>query len=301
MENPTKSACAAARACATNLACEVSGHCAYGCPTPDCRAACANDAGEDNLLVVAAFTAGDQCYAPCRIGRNWTCVNNVVWPQTDGGAQQATLTINNQFVPNALIAPPVPGVAASACGLTDDSCATPLSTGTSDDAGVVVLPNLGPGFVLGFQGYFQMTAPGYVPNVYYLSFPVSQLNAQLVVSMMPQAALTSALSAANVTPIAGRGTVWVQVADCLLLPGTDVVVKADGLDASNVVYYAGGSPSLTATSTDISGWAFLYNVSPGTLTLHAIPNDTGVESSKATLHVRADTMSAVTLLPTELP
>jgi hypothetical protein len=303
MEDPTKNACAAARACATNLACEISGHCAYGCPTPDCRAACASDAGEDNLLFVAAFTAGEQCYAPCRIGRNWTCVNNVVWPQIDAGSQsqQATLTIVNPFIPNVIVPPPVSGVSAAACAPNDGPCASPASTGTSDDAGVVALGNLAPGLVFGFQGYFQMTAPSYVPNLYYLSFPLSQPNAQIAVSMMSQAVFASALAGVNITPIAGRGTVWAQVEDCLLLPAKDVVVKADGHPPSDVIYYENSNPSLTATSTDPSGWAFLYNVVPGPLTLRAISNDTGIESSKLTVNVRANAMSVVTLLPMELP
>ena len=146
-----------------------------------------------------------------------------------------------------------------------------------------------------------MTAPAYVPNLYYLSFPLSQANALLGLSMMSQTALADALAEVNVTPTPGLGTVWVQVADCLLIPAPYVVVKADGIPQTSVVYYAGSNPSATATSTDFSGWAFIYNVPPGPLTLRAIPDDTGIESSTAAIHVRADAMSVVSLLPTALP
>jgi hypothetical protein len=297
--NPTKNACGLAVACATSLACEISGHCAYACTTPDCRNACANDGGDDTALFNAALTAGTQCYAPCRIGRNWTCLGNVTWPQPDGGAQQATLTLTDAFT-TMLVAPPVPGVSVKSCSLDDVPCMSPLSTGTTDDAGVVTLPDLASP-IIGFGGYFEMTAPAYVPNLYYLSFPLSQANALLGLSMMSQTALADALAEVNVTPTPGLGTVWVQVADCLLIPAPYVVVKADGIPQTSVVYYAGSNPSATATSTDFSGWAFIYNVPPGPLTLRAIPDDTGIESSTAAIHVRADAMSVVSLLPTALP
>ena len=300
MANPSKNACAAALACDTNLACQISGHCAYACPTPDCRTACASDAGDDPGLVYAAFTAGSQCYAPCRIGRNWTCVNNVVWPQPDAGSQQATLTITDGFT-GMLIAPAVSGVAVKSCGMGDDGCMSPLSTGVADDAGVVSLPSLVVSPFGGFNGYFEMTVSGYVQNLYFLAFPLSQANAQLALSLMSQTTLASAQADVNVTPTAGRGTVWVQVADCLLLPAPGVVVKADGLPPASVVYYEGSHPSLTATSTDPTGWAFIYNAPMGPLTLRAIPTDTGMESSNATVYVRPNAMSVVTLLPTAQP
>jgi len=293
--------CSAALACFTSLACQISGHCAQACTTPDCRSACANDAGDDNALVNAALSEGVVCYTPCRVGRNWTCVNHVVWPEVqDAGIQQATLTLTDPFT-TAAMPPLLPGVTVKACGTGDDPCASPLSTGTASDAGVVTLPDVGSSTILGFSGYFEMTEPGYVQDLFYLSFPLSRANAQLGLGMMSQTTLAGALAEVNITPVAGRGTVWVQVEDCLLLPAPNVVVKADGLPASSVIYYAGNNPSLTPTSTDFTGYAFLYNVPPGVLTLHAIPSDTGIESSTATVYVRAGAMSAVWLLPTEAP
>jgi hypothetical protein len=303
IENPIPSpkVCTAAQACFTSLACQTSGHCAQACTTPDCRNACANDAGDDLTLFNAAFQEGEVCYTPCRVGQNWTCVNRVVWPEVeDGGAQQATVTVVDAFT-GALIAPPVPDVSVKACGGGDYPCTTALSTGTANDAGIVTLPNLGSSPILGFSGHFEMTVPGYVQNLFYLSWPLSQANAQLTLGLMSQTTFASALAGVNITPVAGRGTVWVQVQDCLLLPAPNVVVKADGLDQASVVYTTVNDPILTATSTDLSGYAFLFNVAPGPLTLRAIPNDTGVESSTVTVDVRADAMTVAWLLPTEAP
>jgi hypothetical protein len=295
--NPNQNACAAALACATSLACEISGHCAYACTTPDCRNACASDAGADDLLLAAAYTAGTLCYGKCQIGQNWTCVNDIRWPQAEAGVEQATLTVMDLFK-----GVPVPGASVAACKAGDDPCASPLSTASTDDAGVAHLPDLGTQVILGFQGHFETTGVGYVPDLYYLSFPLSQPNAALTLYTIAQSDLTSALAEANITPVPGTGTVWVQVEDCLLLPAPNVVVKADGLSPqATLLYYNGNLPSLTATSTDPTGWAFLYNVPPGPLTLHAIPNPTGIESSTAVVHVRAGAMSVVTLLPTLIP
>ena len=293
--------CSAAKACFTSLACQTSGHCAQACTTPDCRGACANDAGDDYTLVFAALQEGEVCYTPCRVGQNWTCVGRVVWPEVDdAGAQQATLTVVDPFT-GALVAPPVLGASVAACSGSENTCATPLSTGTSDDAGIVKLPDLGSSPILGFAGYFELTAPAYVPNLFYLSFPLSQANAQLTLGLMSQTTLANGLAGVNITQMAGRGIVWVQVQDCLLLPAPNVVVKADGLPQASVVYTTGNNPILTATSTDFSGYAFLYNVAPGPLTLRAIPNDTGVESSTVTVYVRKDAMTVAWLLPTEAP
>jgi hypothetical protein len=293
--------CAAAQACFTSLACQTSGHCAQACTTPDCRSACANDAGDDPTLLNAGFEEGVFCYTPCRVGRNWTCVNRVEWPQVeDAGTQQATLTLIDPFtMPGTNL--PVLGVSATACSQGDALCTPLLSAGTGNDAGIVTLANVGSSPFLGFSGYFEMTAPSYVPTSFYLSFPLSQANAQLAVPMMPQTTFAKALAAAKLTHTPGLGTVWVQVLDCLLLPAPEVVVKADGLPQTSVIYYTNSSPSLTATSTDPSGFAFFYNVAPGPLTLRAISNDTGIESSNATVGVQADVMSIVWLLPTEAP
>jgi hypothetical protein len=297
-------ACGPALACATSLACEIEGHCAYSCTTPDCRAACATDGSADGLLVNAALTAGVLCYGPCRVGGNWTCVNHVVWPEGDAGMQEATLTVTDQFDDSGVVVGPGPvgGVSAKACRAGDDPCMSPLSTGTTSDAGVVTLPELGSVVYLGFTGHFEMAAPGYPSNLYFLAFPLSQPNAQLGASLMSQATLTSLLAKVGLTAMPGRGHVWVTAADCLLLPASNVVVKADGLDPSaRVVYFQNSSPSSTVTSTDPTGWAFIFNVPPGPLTVRAIPNATGVESSVATVSVRADAISAVTLVPAAMP
>ena len=290
-------ACAPALACATSLDCETVGHCAYSCTTPDCRAACSIEGGADNALILATFTAGALCYEPCRIGHDWTCVHHVVWPDYDAGALTATLTITDTNNNAA-----VPGASATGCKAGDDPCTSPVATGVTDDAGVVALPGLPSALVFGFGGHFELAAPSYVPELFYLAFPLSQPDAQLGLGLFRQTDLTAALAGVNIAPVAGRGHVLAVAEDCLLIPASNVVVTADGLDSqARRIYYAQSSPSLTATSTDPSGWAFFYNVAPGPLTLHAIPNDTGVESSLATVHVRADALSVVWLLPTALP
>jgi len=294
-------ACTPALTCAQSAACEISGHCAYACPTPDCRAACASDGGDDNALVNAAFLAGALCYQPCLIGEDWSCVNHVVWPPATSTTQQVTLTLGDLSTSNSS---PVAGVSARACKAGDESCSPPLSTGTSDDAGMVTLPNLVSSFPLGFAGHFELLPPAaYVPSIFYLSFPLSVTDARLSLSLVPQTSFDQAFTDLNITPLAGRGHVWVVVEDCLQLPASKVVVKPDGLTdpSARIVYVANGDPSPAATSTDPSGSVYLLNVPPGTLTLHAIPDATGIESSAATIYVEPGMLSIVWLLPTAIP
>jgi hypothetical protein len=61
-----------------------------------------------------------------------------------------------------------------------------------------------------------------------------------------------------------------------------------------------GLPSPTATETDGLGTVFFFNLPPGQLTFHVIPQDIGRVSSNVTVFVRPNYVSEVLALPTEM-
>ena len=102
--------------------------------------------------------------------------------------------------------------------------------------------------------------------------------------------------------MAGMGHVAVGAVDCLISNASDVVVTAttgSGVDLSAQRYYlAGGALSKTATATDLTGYAFFFNVPPGSVTITATPRALGRVSSTQIINVRANTVSSVVALPT---
>jgi hypothetical protein len=286
--------CAQTLACTSSVACEVLGHCAYSCATPDCRAACADDAGDVDEFVSTALGVGIPCYGPCQVGHDWTCVGSVAWPRPQSTEEDIALTLVG------LNSTSPAGVSVEACNQGDDSCSSPFSKGTSNAAGVAQLSLPAPG-LCGFQGLFELSSPSIEPTVFDLSFPLSARHAQVTAFVLSQSGFAQTLSGVSIIPDPARGHVWIMALDCLQLFAPNVTVVADGLGSDPEVremYFESGAPSPTAKATDASGMAFFYNVPPGPLTLHVIPNDTGAVSSTVRVFVQAGMISEVEALPT---
>jgi hypothetical protein len=294
-------ACQASQTCAVDLECELTGHCSYACPTPDCSAACLARSPDAGAFVAAALSVGLPCYTPCAVGHYWRCIGSVSWPFAKGTSQTAALTLSDPS-PNHVGAK-YAGSIVKACGSGDQPCANPLATATSDATGVanVPLPTLPPPPVFGYQGYFDIQSPSGAtpPFLFFLAFPLSETNAPLTAPIPTTADFQQSMSLVHVTPIAGRGHLSVTAEDCLFIPAADVTVTVDGLDAQvTTAYVSVNQPSTTATQTDASGTVWFFNVAPGPYTLHVTPKDISRQSSRATVIVRPDALSYVAAIPT---
>ncbi len=286
--------CTQARACGTSLQCETLAQCLAGCSAIDCHETCLalDDGGIFTGVEVATAT---ECLKPCGIGTFWACAGNVAWPELAPGDQAPTLTLTDSTTGQG-----VAGASVTACGLSDRSCATPVGEGTSDAAGQVTLAlpaqtNLR----LGFQGYFDVKAPGDVEELFFLTSPLTVAHARIALTLLSQVGFTDQTSSVGVTLDPTRGQIAVEAVDCLFTPASDVVFTAQGTDAqSKLVYLAGGSFLASATSTDITGFAFLLNVPVGTVTLEATPKSLGSVSSKVNVFTRAGVLTSVLALPT---
>jgi hypothetical protein len=291
------SGCGATEACTRDLACETAAECAYACTTPDCRAACAADAGATPAIATlldAAFTVGPDCYFRCKWGQNWTCVGKAGPPQAQaqGVPQSVDLSLSDN-------GSGVPGVSVQACGAADDACATPLASGTSDAQGNVTLEGLPPAGLYGFEGFFLLQSPSIPKTMSFLSFPLSVEHAQLTVLLLASTELSQDLADVGIASDPLRGHVLVFVQDCMQLPAPGVTVAAVGLNdpEAQAVYFSGVKPTTSLTSTSATGAMMFVDLKPGQLLLQATPTATGQVASHATVYVGAGMLSIVTMMP----
>ncbi len=168
------SSCAPEQACAASEACDALFRCKVACETVDCIDGCLSvyDAGADALAsFVRVF--GGTCSAPCAFGQDWTCVGHVSWPSSN--SDMTTFTVDVQDYTSPLSA--ISGAEVDVCDSTDVDCTKPLATGQTNDAGEAVMmhvPNQEQVGGLGLNGYLQITAQGYMPDLYYWGFPLSE-------------------------------------------------------------------------------------------------------------------------------
>jgi hypothetical protein len=124
-------------------------------------------------------------------------------------------------------------------------------------------------------GYLKATKTGLLD--YYL-FPGTPLSANVnsaPVLVISSASLGTVETLASVTPATDPnavGFVGVVVHDCDSKPvaGATISVTQSGGDVGDKRYVVGSVPSTTATMTDTSGSAFVFNVPAGTTTISAM-------------------------------
>jgi hypothetical protein len=104
---------------------------------------------------------------------------------------------------------------------------------------------------------------------------------------------TTAANAAEVTLEADTGLLYVLVIGCdgAPIPGATVTTDPPG----ELRYTEGGLPSVTATATDDTGGALIFNVPPGDVELDASIN--GFSLREHTFEVRADVMTISAIVP----
>jgi hypothetical protein len=189
---------------------------------------------------------------------------------------------------------PAAGLVIRACRPLDFTCDEPLATSLpTDDAGQTTL--IVPG---GFDGYFEMPdAAGFVPAIYWHA-PIqgSQLDDQAV---LPPNLVALAAELVEVTVEGDAGTVIPIVLDCNGVAAAGVRFNLSDLAPSEHFFYLNDSvPSHTATATDSTGGALLFNAPPGTITMTATtPGGQLIGSS--TTEVRAGWATFVQFTPSQ--
>ena len=288
-------ACSAAEACGQSVDCQGIARCLTSCPTYDCQTACID--GRDAataLFTSTVFTGASTCYAACGIGSYWGCVGRVSRPIAKDRNILFTVTLVDSAQRTGLA-----GLAVKACEVGDGACSSPLASGTTDAKGTVTLPlTVQPSTAYGFQGFLDISSPAIVPYLFFLSFSLSEPHASIELPLLTTAGLANLVSLAGVTLDPARGHLAAVANDCLLNGAPNVVVDADGIDATTQRRYLDGSfLSSSATTTDRSGLVFFLNAPPTAIALRATPRAIDRVSGRASVFVRAGTLSLVQVNP----
>ncbi len=293
--------CAAEQACASLADCDALVRCRLACNTLDCSGACVNahDAGADGLASLLPIFRGD-CSDLCAFGKNWSCVGKVSWPARK--ADTTTFTVDVQDFVNTQKF--LSGVDLLACNGNDVDCTDFLAKGQTNDAGRAVfeVPNQAQVSGLGLNGYLQLTLPGYVPDLSYWGFPLSEAtftesyNAFLSdgLRLVTPADLQALATSLNMTLDPQLGIVAILVADCGIhvAPGVTVTTNVAGLSP---IYNQNSS----LMATDTTGFLAFLNVPPGTVDFTAFPVALGGKaSSHVSVIVRAGSITTVAMEPT---
>jgi hypothetical protein len=299
--------------------------CRENCRTGDCVGACLEIDGGNSFFQLFTPVSFD-CSDPCQIGENWECLGRFQWPLSPDMGLQLTLSLAT-FLSGA----PVAGAAVTMCApsMNDYSdasadgattgCADPVTSGTTDDAGAVTFfyaplnrNGMSPG---GINGFLDLTSSnvGLYPTLVYWGFPfVSGLIADAI-RVFPasdwQIAAVPTINAAAGPLDPSRGVVVAAVLDCFGDKARNVTVALSGADdAGSTPYYlrspSGGEYSLASgpgESTDTNAAAVFVNVPPGLVDVIATPVSVGRPSSRASVLVRAGTLTEVNLQPTPDP
>jgi len=229
-------------------------------------AGCSTVLGIDsNRHLASTADAGEDAGLDAGLG-GWWCENNPV-PDAAAGPIQVELFVNDVSTAssqNSFAGNPVPGASVLVCSTLDLDCSKPIGPSfTSDEAGValVSVPS-------GFSGYYELMASGFTSAI---ASHTPQLGNELLQQGMVDVSLLAAGGGlAGVTADPNLPTAIVSVLDCNESPAPNMVFVIGAPGATEkLVYLANSLPSASATQTDSTGSAIIYNVPPGTLRITA--------------------------------
>ena len=223
----------------------------------------------------------------CQGDPKWSCVD-AVEAQAPQEAREATLEVYDIYEQTR----PVAGVHASLHTLLDYDLANPISSGDTDADGKVTLrvPDT-------FVGFVYLEADALIePAIFYPDLPLPSdagLGRALVGG---PGADDGVVRLIGETPVAGRGSLFLQLKDCAGGGGGGATLRFDNNMAGSRIYYvSAGLPSAQVTQFDESGVAGVANANPGLFNINVIYDDKTV-SSKSVL-VRPEVLTVTTLLP----
>jgi hypothetical protein len=293
--------CDQGRACGSSIDCQAYAQCLRAFTTLDWRQACgaAHDAGATLFAPIENGASAAACSAACAYGQDWRCVGHVAWP----APVASVTTITDEAVHDGITSIPIAAevLACSPSAATGvPPCDPPLIKGgqTSDAGfGEIEVPTVeaNSSSLTGWEGWFVVSAAGYLPSYNYSFFPLSQT--QLTYAPNSSAYLYTASELATAyaevdagVQVSGTGSGQAFVHDCQGHFAPDVQVSADNPSIAASALTDGG---LTSAS---GGWVF-GDVPVGNLTLTVTPLGLGQPIGQFSFYVSASAYTVVGLFP----
>lgn len=239
-----------------------------------------------------ALAGFGNCFQP-----NDTCLGSLVVPAAPSATADLTVLAFDLFQGNV-----VEGAAVKACAANDANCAAPLAQGVTDAGGAATLTVPTPG--LGFDGYFELTAPGFAVNLAYYNVPWGKTGDYAIAYMASEASIVSGFVGSPVAD-ASRGMIIAGAFDCDISPHGGSVFSVASADASTVLGHGRPTFSADTLSADVAdpaltsspgGGMLALNVPVGTTHVAATAYD-GMPIGDRDIVVRAGALTTLLIVP----
>ena len=203
----------------------------------------------------------------------------------------STITISGQTVTvSGSSTTPLGGVSVAAfVGSSSTAAATTTSNG-SGDYSLNVSTGGAP-----VAAYLRGRTSGDLDMYLYPAIPVYKDSPNVPLVMVTQADLDFLAVSASVSQSSSKGFVTVVVVDCLGNEVSGATVSVSPSSGTTIRYLSGGQPSTSASSTDSTGSALIFNAPTGSVTIGA--NAGGMTLRAHAINVRSDTITATVVQP----
>jgi hypothetical protein len=188
-------------------------------------------------------------------GRDWSCLDAPERSPSTTGPERVVFSLQ---VVDIGTGEAKPGLQVRGCGLTDLACEQPVVEPiASDRDGWFRVPLLA-----GFTGYLEMTGPGVMSSLIFMSEPFAADSDPSVPALAVSFTTVDALARAlGITFDPMLGLVAFRVLDCQGMPAPGVAFSTSG--TGTPYYFVGGLPTLNVRSTDAQGLGGFVNSAPG--------------------------------------
>jgi hypothetical protein len=219
----------------------------------------ADDAG-------TALTESETTYAAeAGADGDWTCLDTPIAAVTDA-TFGTTLTLRDAASIDGQVrfsGTPVAGASVKACARLDLDCASPLGATTSDGPGDASLT-----VPRGYDGYYEAVGAGFVPTLY--ATTRARADERFWVTLIKEEFIGLFTSIVGIEHDPATGMAVLLAEDCATRAASGVTFELSPVGGgSKLVYLVNTLPSITATSTDATGGAVMFDAPPGVLVVTA--------------------------------
>jgi hypothetical protein len=167
--------------------------------------------------------------------------------------------------------------------------ATPIATTTSNATGAFTFDLSTGGTPV--DGFIQGSKAGFIDTFYYAPAPVAASTSRATILMSTPAAFSTIAAIAQVVPDPTMGTVVIGVVNCQSAPVEGAAVTV--VPAGTTRYLRNNLPNVSATSTDATGLALVFNVPAGATTVGASFGGLTLRSHAVTVRPNVLTVTVV--------
>ncbi|MEZ4405339.1 MAG: hypothetical protein R3A52_02430 [Polyangiales bacterium] len=248
------------------------------------------DATADATTDATADASADAAMDP------WACLGMVTAPTAEGTMGTMRVRIAN-FQSNGALA----GVTVKACARTDDTCATPHSTATTDAMGNASLTY--PMGAAGFDGYLEVSggagANEVTPTRNFFPLPPYRAMEQYSLLVVTRATFTLLSAGFSAMLDATHGAIAFIANDCNGDRSAGISASiSPAATGARQFYFTGVLPSLTATQTDATGVGGYLDVAPGNYSVEGRRVSPASRVGAVSLSVRGGYITSTNLIPT---